>query len=122
MPCSSPRHPPNGTRQVWLAPFAAVLATLSALSGPSRASLYQGDSRPGSYEMISGHWITGAGQVVVSSRFLEKTGTKVGDTVHVTLRKHTETLRIVGEAFDTSGQELEIHADLAGSAGIEACQ
>ncbi|GAA2629941.1 FtsX-like permease family protein [Streptomyces vastus] len=87
--------------------------TVAGLSGPSRASLYQGDSRPGSYEMISGHWITGAGQVVVSSRFLEKTGTKVGDTVRVTLRKHTETLRIVGEAFDTSGGELEIHADLA---------
>jgi hypothetical protein len=33
--------------------------------------------------------------------------------VRVTLHKHTETLRIVGEVFDTSNDELEIHADIA---------
>ena len=87
-------------------------ATVAGVSGTVQATLYQGDSRSGSYAMISGHWITGAGQVVVPSRFLEKTGTKIGDTVRVTIEKDTETLRIVGEAFDTN-DELDIHADLA---------
>jgi putative ABC transport system permease protein len=93
--------------------------TVAGISGPVEASFYQGDSRPGSYEMISGHWITGAGQVVVPTRFLERTGTKIGDTVRVTLEKDTRTLRIVGEAFDTSNDGLAIHADLGSFAGAE---
>ncbi|GAB2579180.1 hypothetical protein GCM10027168_10060 [Streptomyces capparidis] len=87
-------------------------ATVAGVTDPVRASLYQGDSRSGGYAMISGHWLDGTGQVVVPSRFLERTGTRVGDTVRVALRGDTRTLRIVGEAFDTS-DELEIHADLA---------
>ncbi|MGW2387096.1 ABC transporter permease [Streptomyces sp. NPDC001658] len=88
-------------------------ATADGVSGSVRAALYQGDFRHGAYQMISGHWLTGPGQVVVPSRFLETTGAEVGDTVNVTLRKDTRTLRIVGEAFDTSDDSLEIHADLA---------
>ncbi|MET7572183.1 FtsX-like permease family protein [Streptomyces sp. NPDC005492] len=86
---------------------------VAGVSGSVQASLYEGDSRSGSYDMLSGHWITGKGQVVVPSRFLERTSTKVGDTVQVTYEKETADLRIVGESFDTSGNELEIHADMA---------
>ncbi|MEV1067416.1 FtsX-like permease family protein [Streptomyces sp. NPDC050263] len=46
---------------------------VAGISGSVQASLYEGDSRSGSYEMLSGHWITGKGQVVVPSRFLERT-------------------------------------------------
>jgi putative ABC transport system permease protein len=88
-------------------------ATVAGISGTVRATLYQGDSTRGGYAMISGHWLTGAGQVVVPGRFLDTTGTEVGDTVRVTVGKETATLRIVGEAFDTSGDELEIQASLA---------
>ncbi|MFD3500286.1 ABC transporter permease [Streptomyces sp. NPDC058678] len=87
--------------------------TVGGVSGIVRASLYQGDSRSGAYEMISGHWITGRGQVVVPSGFLEKTGTEIGDTVRVTSQGQPRTLRIVGEAFDTSDDTLEIHANRA---------
>ncbi|WP_405989673.1 ABC transporter permease [Streptomyces sp. NBC_00986] len=93
--------------------------TVAGISGSVQATLYQGDSRPGSYEMISGHWITGAGQAVVPTGFLERTGTEIGDTVRVTLGKDTEPLKIVGEAFDTSNDGLSIHADLASFAGAE---
>ena len=75
---------------------------MAGVSGTVRATLYQGDSRRGGYAMISGHWLTGAGQVVVPAGFLETTGTEVGDTVRVTVGKETAVLRIVGEAFDTS--------------------
>ncbi|MGP3974322.1 ABC transporter permease [Streptomyces sp. 8N114] len=92
---------------------AQTEVAVAGVSGPIQASLYEGDSRPGSYEMLSGHWITGKGQVVVPSRFLERTSTKLGDTVRVTYEKETANLRIVGESFDTSGSQLEIHADMA---------
>ncbi|WP_282792620.1 ABC transporter permease [Streptomyces sp. CC224B] len=86
---------------------------VAGISGSVRASLYEGDARSGSYEMIAGHWITGAGQVVVPTRFLERTSATIGDTVRVTYGKDTARLRIVGESFDTSGSDLEIHADMA---------
>lgn len=69
--------------------------------------------RDGSYELLSGHWITGKGQVVVPTRFLERTSTKVGDRVRVTHEKESAELRIVGESFDTSGNEVELHAEMA---------
>jgi putative ABC transport system permease protein len=92
---------------------ARTEVAVAGVSGSIQASLYEGDSHPGSYEMLSGHWITGRGQVVVPSRFLERTSTELGDTVRVTYEKETANLRIVGESFDTSGSRLEIHADMA---------
>ncbi|WP_409056266.1 ABC transporter permease [Streptomyces sp. SYP-A7185] len=86
--------------------------TVGGISGPVRASLYEGDTGSGAYEMIDGHWIDGAGQLVVPTRFLETTGTGIGDTVRVTLGKETRTLRIVGEAFDTSDDGLHLHTDI----------
>ncbi|MFF1296117.1 MULTISPECIES: ABC transporter permease [unclassified Streptomyces] len=94
-------------------------ATVPGASGTVRVTLYGGDSSSGSYAMISGHWITGPGQVIVSSHFLETTGTEIGDTVRVTAGKETATLRIVGEAFDTSDDTLEIHADIADFPAVE---
>ncbi|MFH8973882.1 FtsX-like permease family protein [Streptomyces sp. NPDC017890] len=98
---------------------AQTEVAVAGVSGSIQAGLYEGDSRSGSYEMLSGHWITGKGQVVVPSRFLERTSTKIGDTVRVTYEKETANLRIVGESFDTSGSRLEIHADMANFASAE---
>jgi putative ABC transport system permease protein len=86
---------------------------VAGLSGSVQATLYQGDAGSGRYETISGHWIEGPGQVVVPTGFLERTGTKVGDTVRVTLDQDTKVLRIVGEAFDTSDDGRHVHANLA---------
>lgn len=88
-------------------------ATVAGISGTVRATLYRGDSRAGAYEMIAGHWITGRGQVVVPTHFLERTGTRIGESVRVTFQKETVSLRIVGEAFDTSDDGMQVHADLA---------
>ncbi|OIJ63724.1 ABC transporter permease [Streptomyces mangrovisoli] len=88
-------------------------ATVPGVSGTVRATLYQGDSRPGAYEMIHGHWLSGRGQVVVPTAFLERTGTEIGDSVRVTFEKETVSLRIVGEAFDSSNDGMDVHADLA---------
>jgi putative ABC transport system permease protein len=69
--------------------------------------------------MIAGRWFTGPGQAVVPTGFLERTGTRIGDTVRVTYLKDTQTLRIVGEAFDTSDDGLHINADMATFAKAE---
>jgi putative ABC transport system permease protein len=99
--------------------MAEAEVTVAGVSGSVQASLYQGDSRAGGYEMISGHWISGAGQAVVPTRFLERTGTSIGDTVRVTYEGDTQTLRIVGEAFDTEDDGMHINADLASFAAAE---
>ncbi|KOU69697.1 efflux ABC transporter, permease [Streptomyces sp. MMG1533] len=90
-----------------------VDVTVAGYSGAARATLYQGDSRSGAYAMLSGHWLTGPGQIVVPSGFLKKTGTELGDTLQVIHDKRKQNLRIVGEAFDGSDDELELHADMA---------
>ncbi|MFF7446466.1 MULTISPECIES: FtsX-like permease family protein [unclassified Streptomyces] len=86
-------------------------ATVPGVSGTVELSLYEG-AASGAYEMITGHWIDGPGQVVVPSRFLDVTGTEIGDTVRVRTGEDTATLRIVGEAFETSDDNLEIYAGL----------
>ncbi|WP_030546902.1 ABC transporter permease [Streptomyces albus] len=96
-----------------------IEATVAGISGSVRASLYEGAARSGSHEMLSGHWITGTGQVVVPTRFLDRTSTRIGDTVRVTYEKETANLRIVGESFDTSGSEFEIHAHMGDFASAE---
>ncbi|MEU0056625.1 FtsX-like permease family protein [Streptomyces sp. NPDC006334] len=104
------------TSQAGLDSYYGKLQTevvVAGVSGSVQASLYEGDSRDGSYEMLSGHWLTGKGQVVVPSRFLERTSTKVGDTVRVTYEQQSADLKIVGESFDTSGNQLEIHANMS---------
>ncbi|WP_330293883.1 FtsX-like permease family protein [Streptomyces sp. NBC_00576] len=88
-------------------------ASVAGIAGSVPISLYQGDTRSGSYEMISGHWLDGAGQIVVGSGYLERTGTEIGDTVRVTYEGDARTLRIVGEAFDTSDGGRQLHANIA---------
>ncbi|MFJ1733535.1 ABC transporter permease [Streptomyces sp. NPDC088254] len=104
------------TSQAGLDSYYGKLQTevvVAGVSGSVQARLYEGDSRDGSYEMLSGHWLTGKGQVVVPSRFLERTSTKIGDTVRVTYEQQSADLKIVGESFDTSGNQLEIHATMS---------
>ncbi|MFF0019262.1 FtsX-like permease family protein [Streptomyces sp. NPDC005496] len=96
-----------------------VDVSATGLAGPTRATLYEGDSGDAGYEMISGHWIERAGQIVVPTRFLEKTATAVGDSVRVTYAGRTRALRIVGEVFDTSDGGLRVHARMADFAGAE---
>ncbi|MFI8536417.1 ABC transporter permease [Streptomyces aquilus] len=93
--------------------------TAAGVPGAVQAVLYDGDLRAAAYEMISGHWITGPGQVVVSTHFLNTTETEVGDTLRVTVGKQTRTLTIVGEAFDTSDDGLRFHASLADFPTVE---
>jgi putative ABC transport system permease protein len=106
-----------GTRSYYGTAFAQV--AVQGVSGPVQARLYQGDSRLGAYDMISGHWFTGPGQVVVPTHFLEATGTRIGDTVTAVDEGTRVPLRIVGEAFDPSSDGLRLYADIASFASVK---
>ena len=88
-------------------------ATVAGVTGTVRATLFHGDSSAGAYAMTSGHWLDGTGQVVVPGQFLETTGTEIGDTVRVTVGKETAALRIVGVAFGSADDQLEIQVNAA---------
>jgi putative ABC transport system permease protein len=96
---------------------AFTQVTVPGLTGSIQAQLYQGDSRSGAYEMIAGHWFTGAGQAVVPTHFLDVTGTRVGDSVTVVDEGVPVRLRIVGEASDPGGDG--IHADVSSFASVK---
>ncbi|GAB2837593.1 hypothetical protein GCM10027176_47670 [Actinoallomurus bryophytorum] len=106
-----------GTRSFYGTAFAQV--AVQGVTGPVQAQLYKGDSRSGAYDMVSGHWFTGPGQVVVPSHFLDATGTRVGDTVTAADGGTRVPLRIVGEAFDPSRNGLRLYADIASFASVK---
>jgi putative ABC transport system permease protein len=98
---------------------ARTQASMPGVPGPVEVQLYQGDARAAAYEMISGHWFTGAGQAVVPSRFLDVTGTRIGDTVTVVDEGVRVPLTIVGEAFDPGGDGMRIDADVSSFAAVK---
>ncbi|MBO2463200.1 ABC transporter permease [Actinomadura violacea] len=93
--------------------------TVAGVVGPVEANLYRGDLRAGAYEIIAGRWITGPGQAVVPTRFLEVTGHRIGDTITVRDADTTARLRIVGEAFDLRNAGMRVHAAAASFSGAK---
>lgn len=89
---------------------AERLASVPGLTGLVRVTAFRGDARWIGYQLISGHWYTGPGQVVVPTGFLTATGTSVGDTVPVTFGQRQIRVRIVGEVFDTRNQGIAMFA------------
>jgi putative ABC transport system permease protein len=68
------------------------------------ANVFTGDASWQGWTMISGHWLTGPGQIVVDTEFLNDSGLAVGDTTTVNTGTSTVTARIVGEYFNPSRQ------------------
>lgn len=86
-------------------------ARFQGMSGPAEVVAYGGDSSWGSYQLVSGHWFDAPGQLVVSRRFLQATGTRVGDSVTLVGAGRTARVRIVGEALVTSDDGLRVMTD-----------
>jgi putative ABC transport system permease protein len=99
---------------------------VAGLTQPVSAEAFRGDASWTGYDMISGHWFRGPGQVVVNTAFLTVTGKAIGDTVTVTSGGRAIPVRIVGEAFDPQGQSPALLANwwtLGGSrAGLTITQ
>ena len=98
---------------------AEISVSVAGRTGATQLTLYQGDSEVGAYQMISGHWFTGPGQIVVPTHFLAATGSRVGDTVTLIDRGVRIPVRIVGEDFDPGDGGLTLRADLGTVAAAE---
>jgi putative ABC transport system permease protein len=90
------------------------VATVAGMTDIVQIILYSGDATSGAFQITSGHWLSGPGQVVVTKHFLDATGTKIGDSVTTTLDGGvTARLTIVGTAFDLHDNGLETLAEAA---------
>jgi putative ABC transport system permease protein len=63
------------------------------------AEAFDGNASWLGYDLISGHWYTGTGQVVVNTAYLSQTGLAVGQTTTLSTGARSITARIVGQVF-----------------------
>ncbi len=120
---SGPRHLPTDARAQravtaalraqpgtarYVAADAAQMVSVAGLSQQVGLTVFRGDANWTGYDMISGHWYTGPGQVDVATGFLTDTGKSVGDTITMTFGSKQVTARIVGQVFDTDNNGLAI--------------
>ncbi|HEX8007331.1 MAG TPA: FtsX-like permease family protein [Trebonia sp.] len=85
--------------------------SVAGLSGQVQLTAFRGNASWTGYDMISGHWYSGPGQVDVPTNFLTVTGKAVGDTVTFNVSGAQVTARIVGEVFDTDNRGLVMLTD-----------
>jgi putative ABC transport system permease protein len=75
-----------------------------AVTGPDSARYYQA---------VSGTWLTGPGQIVVSTPFLTAAGKRVGDSIVLTHNGVDIAVKIVGEVFNTDSDGMQVVTDVA---------
>jgi putative ABC transport system permease protein len=75
---------------------------------------YDGDASWLGYELITGRWFAGAGEVVAPTAVFTQTGLHLGDTLEVTTAGRSVSVRLVGEIFDTV-EESSDHLILRGA-------
>lgn len=85
--------------------------TVAGLPRQIPVTAFRGNARWLGYEMISGRWYSGPGQVDVPTYFLTATGKTVGDDVTFSFGGRQITARIVGEVFDSINSGLSMITD-----------
>ena len=85
--------------------------SIVGLTQPVSVTAFRGDATWTGYDLISGRWYSGPGQVVVGSRFLAVTGSRVGDTVTLEVNGKQVPVKIVGQAFNTRDNGLTMLTD-----------
>lgn len=84
---------------------ASPVVSAIGLTQPIQATAFIGDPSWTALDMVSGHWYSGPGGVVVNGAFLTQTGLSVGNTVSLTSNGQRYTPQIVGEVFDPKGSD-----------------
>lgn len=102
----------SGTRRFFSTSQSRL--SVAGLSGPTAVIAYQGESSWGAYQLVSGSWFNGPGQVDVPSGFLDATRTHVGDTIMLTNEGRSAPVRIIGEVFAMHEVILTDSSSLAG--------
>ncbi len=95
---------------------------VSGLAGQTMVIGYQGDSSWATHQMVSGHWLIGPDQAVVTGRFLTAAGAHLGDTLTLSEGGRSTQVRLVGEAFTLSddGMDVLTSTSTLGALGLPA--
>lgn len=93
--------------------LAEATVTAAGVTGELDAIGVTGNDSARYYKMVSGSWITGPGQIVVSTPFLTAAGKRVGDSVVLTSNGVDIPVKIVGEAFNIENDGMQVITDLA---------
>jgi putative ABC transport system permease protein len=88
------------------------LVTVAGISQPVSVTAFRGNATWTGYDLISGDWYAGPGQVDVGTHFLTVTGAKIGDTVTLVLNGRQVPVKIVGQIFDSENTGLAMVTDL----------
>jgi putative ABC transport system permease protein len=88
-----------------------VPVTITGVTQQVQVTAFRGAAAWTGYDIISGHWYTGPGQVDVPTNFLTVTGEAVGDTVTMTFDGTRIPVRIAGEVFDPNRGSLPMFTD-----------
>lgn len=104
--------------------FAVTDATVgvTGLVGGVDVAALSGDSSFTAHQMVAGHWLSGAGQVVLPTRALAETGKSVGGQITLTRAGRSATVTVVGEVFDLThgGQRFYTDTSTLTALGIAA--
>ena len=92
---------------------------VAGLPGQVQLTAFRGDASWTGYDLISGHWYSGPGQVDVPTNFLTLTGKSLGDTVTFSVGGVQVTATVVGEVFDTDNRGLLMLTDWPTLAAVE---
>jgi putative ABC transport system permease protein len=95
-----------GTRSYY--GIAQTELNVSGVTGQTTVIGYQGDSSWATHQMVSGHWLAGPGQAVVTGRFLTAAGAHLGDTLTVNEGGKSTQVRLVGEVFTLSDDGMDV--------------
>ncbi len=87
---------------------AHEMVSVAGLPGQVPVTAFRGNSTWTGYQLVSGHWYTRPGEVVVPTGFLTATGRSIGDLVVFLLDGHRIQARIVGEDFDTNNRGINM--------------
>ncbi|HZM76183.1 MAG TPA: FtsX-like permease family protein [Candidatus Limnocylindrales bacterium] len=79
---------------------------------------YDADSSWVGYELISGRWVSAPGEVVLSSRLLGVTGTRIGNYSLLSTENGRLSAKVVGESFDNANDGFTVVGDIATLASI----
>jgi putative ABC transport system permease protein len=85
--------------------------TVAGLGKQVAVTAFRGGARWTGFEMISGRWYSGPGQVDVPTYFLTVTGKSVGDSLAIRFGSATLVVRIVGEVFSSQNNGLSMITD-----------
>ncbi|MCY1138031.1 FtsX-like permease family protein [Actinoplanes sp. Pm04-4] len=93
--------------------------TAAGIAGELDAVGVTGPDSARYYRMVSGHWLTGPGQIVVSTPFLTAAGKEVGDSITLTSEGTKIPVTIAGEVFNTDNDGMQVVTDMATLPGAE---